>query len=475
MKTIDRYIVRNFLISVGMWFVIMMSLRIVMDLFINMDEFAEQSESFSIMVHSITVYYAAHSLMYFIELGGVIILAGAIASLYVMSRTNELVAMLASGMSLYRVVWPIILCSMFLGGLIIIDREFAIPRVASYLVREQDDLQGTEAFGLNLMTDESGATWHSILFKPDTETMESPLVIVRRELNPGKKDYDGVAGIFGSKAVPSKTAKHGWVIHDAVLTCLTADDDLWDNTPNSKQIWTDIAAKNYLDLAEIEYRKLHPDRFLPPTGKVIFDNPRPQQDPQYGLTIRGQSFVSPPAAASQARTGTLVKPQFTYTTKSGQVIGTFLDKSATWKPFDGKVQPHWRMKDAKFLRFSDLSTKELVIRQDSQWMNYLSTRRISSLISSGKVPDMYQALLTKHIRFADAINNLVMLLLGLPFILSRERNIKASAVLCLLMVAAFYAFIYVCRYMGLSPTLAAWLPVILFGPVSIVMLDSVKT
>jgi len=88
---------------------------------------------------------------------------------------------------------------------------------------------------------------------------------------------------------------------------------------------------------------------------------------------------------------------------------------------------------------------------------------------------MQRALLTKHIRFADPINNLVMLLLGRPFILSRQRNIKASAGLCLLMVGAFYAFMHVCRYTGLSPTLAAWLPVMLFGPVSVVMLDSVKT
>ena len=88
---------------------------------------------------------------------------------------------------------------------------------------------------------------------------------------------------------------------------------------------------------------------------------------------------------------------------------------------------------------------------------------------------MHRALLTKHIRFADPINNLVMLLLGLPFILSRQRNIKASAGLCLLMVGAFYAFVYVCRYTGLSPTLAAWLPAMLFGPVAVVMLDSVKT
>ena len=39
-------------------------------------------------------------------------------------------------------------------------------------------------------------------------------------------------------------------------------------------------------------------------------------------------------------------------------------------------------------------------------------------------------------------------MLGLPFILSRQRNIKASAGLCILMVGMFYVFIYIARYMG---------------------------
>ena len=79
--------------------------------------------------------------------------------------------------------------------------------------------------------------------------------------------------------------------------------------------------------------------------------------------------------------------------------------------------------------------------------------------------------------FADKVLRLglKLLLVAVPFILSRERNIKASATLCVLMVGVFLAFIYLCRYMGLDPLLAAWLPVFLFGPVAIIMLDAIKT
>ena len=80
-----------------------------------------------------------------------------------------------------------------------------------------------------------------------------------------------------------------------------------------------------------------------------------------------------------------------------------------------------------------------------------------------------------HSRFADFFNNLIMLLVAVPFILSRERDIKVSAGLAMLMAAGTFIFIYLSRYIGLHPVLAAWLPILVLGPVSAVMLDAIKT
>jgi hypothetical protein len=44
-----------------------------------------------------------------------------------------------------------------------------------------------------------------------------------------------------------------------------------------------------------------------------------------------------------------------------------------------------------------------------------------------------------------------------------------------LITGTFLAFIYICRYMGLPPVWSAWLPTLLFGPVAVVMFDSVRT
>ena len=108
MKIIDRYVVRNFLISTALWFLIMMSLRIVVDLFINMDEFAEKGGGVQGALWHICSYYGYQSMVYVAEMGGLIVLFGAVTTLFLMSRSNELIALLASGVSLHRVVWPIV-------------------------------------------------------------------------------------------------------------------------------------------------------------------------------------------------------------------------------------------------------------------------------------------------------------------------------------------------------------------------------
>ncbi|GAG53299.1 unnamed protein product, partial [marine sediment metagenome] len=116
MKILDRYILRNFLTSAVTWFVVFMLMRMVADLFINMDEFAKLDMRFGELVGYVATYYSYQSLAYFTELGGVIIVASAAFTLAMMNHTNELTAMLASGVSLQRVIVPIILCSVLLSG-----------------------------------------------------------------------------------------------------------------------------------------------------------------------------------------------------------------------------------------------------------------------------------------------------------------------------------------------------------------------
>jgi len=118
----------------------------------------------------------------------------------------------------------------------------------------------------------------------------------------------------------------------------------------------------------------------------------------------------------------------------------------------------------------------LVLQGSSRWLDFMSTSALADLIALGRVRNEPAARLTYNTRVTLPIDNIIMLLLGLPFILSRERNIKASAALCLLVTASFLVFVYLCQYtLTDQPLIAAWLPVLIFGPLSVVMLDAVKT
>ena len=132
-----------------------------------------------------------------------------------MNQTNELTAMLASGVSLHRVVWPIIVMAMLMGGLIILDQELLIPPVAHKLTPDRDDLEGSKSFAVRLLSDSNGTVWYSGRFWPASETMENPVVQVR------DKDRKLAAKITGTKAVWTLLdGTTGWEIQDGGVTAV---------------------------------------------------------------------------------------------------------------------------------------------------------------------------------------------------------------------------------------------------------------
>jgi lipopolysaccharide export LptBFGC system permease protein LptF len=447
MRTLDRYIIRNFLFAAMLWFVVLMSLRTVIDLFINMDEFAKLGRFRETMGH-VASYYGYQSLAYLNELGGVVIVAAAAFTLARMNQTNELTAMLASGVSLYRVVWPIIICAMILCGVIILDREVAIPRVADKLVRRRDDVPGTRSFSVYLTDDESGAVWYSPVFSPSQEVMESPLIVIRD--NMGR----WLADIRGKQAHPGVyKGMDGWFVIGAVIVPDMSGGQVWVNTPKSERVFTSLDPREIREMlpADGDCRKLS------------------VADPGYG-DMRTEGIGRLNQATGEIE---LINPSFTFAAR-GVRLGTICGSWAVLHPGRGR-DGYWELKDGQLFFPSDLSTEDLVLRRARRWQAYLSVGQLTKLLKLKQVTDPDSVRLLIQSRVTDPINNLLMLLIGLPFILSRERNIKSSASLCLLTVMTFYAFIYICRYMGLPPMLAAWLPILLFGPIVAVMFDAIRT
>jgi lipopolysaccharide export system permease protein len=83
-------------------------------------------------------------------------------------------------------------------------------------------------------------------------------------------------------------------------------------------------------------------------------------------------------------------------------------------------------------------------------------------------------------RLTRPLLGIILVFMGLSIILrDQNRNVFISAGLCLVLCAIFFGALFACKYLGdyehLSPALAAWLPVLAFGPMSFVMFDAVHT
>lgn len=99
---------------------------------------------------------------------------------------------------------------------------------------------------------------------------------------------------------------------------------------------------------------------------------------------------------------------------------------------------------------------------------------------AGRDPDnvQYQTLLQYHLTFPLA--NLVLLMVALPFLVGCERGkaVEGLALGCLACVL-YFAVDFVARTLGLegdlSPLLAGWLPILLFGSLGVVLHESMRT
>ena len=97
-----------------------------------------------------------------------------------MVRHNELVAVMASGVSLKRIISPIVFLALLLTGVLVIDQELIIPSFADKLVRSQGDVPGQESYQVRFISDGNGSLINSLKFDVETSTLFDPTILLRR-------------------------------------------------------------------------------------------------------------------------------------------------------------------------------------------------------------------------------------------------------------------------------------------------------
>jgi lipopolysaccharide export system permease protein len=213
MKVLDRYIARNFIIGYIIALMVLVGLRIVIDLFINLDEFAEHAElgTWGVLGNMFN-YYSVQSALYFREFAGMITVVAAVFSLGKMTRNNELIAVMASGVSLKRVIAPIVLLAILFTGCLVIDQEFIIPRLANQLVRSHDTLPGEQKYAIWFMSDGNGSLICTKNFGEKAQTMGKPTIIVRKPI-PETTRWEVLGKIQADNATYNRE-KGGWELEN---------------------------------------------------------------------------------------------------------------------------------------------------------------------------------------------------------------------------------------------------------------------
>lgn len=187
---LDRHIIvrflTNFLLLMGLLFVFAISIDVV----VQFDKFADAAREVSerdgrwyplVLAHAILDFHGPRVFQFFAFMTGLVGIAAAGFTLVQMHRARELVAIMAAGVPLHRVLAAILVAQFGVVVVQLLDQEFVLPHLASKLVREHDAIlqPGIETFEVPLMRDADGDLLYLGSFDPRIGRADSLLVLTR--------------------------------------------------------------------------------------------------------------------------------------------------------------------------------------------------------------------------------------------------------------------------------------------------------
>jgi lipopolysaccharide export system permease protein len=362
-KLIDRQMIRGYFKAYFVCLTSLLSLYVVVDLFMNLDDFTHHKKGLLPVLQHIGTYYGYKVFQIFDRLCEPIVLLAAMFTIAWMQRNNEQVPLLSAGVSTRRIVAPVLICACIMLSLTALNQELIIPRIGDRLVLEKNDPQGD-------------------------------------------KDLP-VRGHFESNGIHIEgdwATRKGLAVRE--FRCMIPES----------------LAGNLLHLTAKEAH------YLPGSG--------PHQG-KWELTDTKPADVDPIPSILE------VKDSGRYYLNTRDIDFNALTRN-----------PNWFLLASTYTLFEELQRPESV--------------RLAPMA------------VLFHQRLTRPLLGLLLVFLGLSVILrDQNRNVIISSGLCLVLCGVFFAVCYSCKMLGdnefLSPSLAAWIPVLLFGPQALVLFDAVHT
>jgi len=184
LKLLDRYVLRSFFEPFLLCFAGFLSIWLIFDLSGNLGDFQEGKAGLKTMIG----FYATQLPAFINVCLPVGLLLALLFSLSKMSRTNELIAQLTAGRSVFRVILPLILVGLLCTGLLaFLNFELAphsdsVRKAALEQIRKGKKKIEAEPLEGHLFKDrQTRRTWYVKKMRPGSPTLDDVLVIQQDE------------------------------------------------------------------------------------------------------------------------------------------------------------------------------------------------------------------------------------------------------------------------------------------------------
>ncbi len=199
--------------------------------------------------------------------------------------------------------------------------------------------------------------------------------------------------------------------------------------------------------------------------------------PQRQMIQYGRVTVPPAVAGRMIH---LTCKEMFYRPASGKDPSGWLLRDVTPPELECNPPLHYLRKPGRFFIETELSYERLT--RNPAWFHYESTAALLKLLESDdQLPRRAEVIALLHRRLTAPLLEFILVLLGIPFVLGRPgaRGLYFKIGLCLALYALFQGVQYVCANLAqkelLDPVLGAWLPVFVFGPLALALLDGVRS
>jgi lipopolysaccharide export LptBFGC system permease protein LptF len=126
-----------------------------------------------------------------------------------------------------------------------------------------------------------------------------------------------------------------------------------------------------------------------------------------------------------------------------------------------------------------LSPEQILLRQSAQWADLMSIGQMNALLQTSNLPNLPAVAKARDVRFTQPLLMWILILLAVPFFLTREpENPLVAGGKALLLTGVCFICVFLCHSVSgdiYVARLAVALPVLVFGPVAVLHFANAKT